>query len=371
MRKLIIGMIAATIAITGYSATNAKIKSLLEKKDYIEVVNRISAAQITNMLDTATSKDIATQTALADVPYWKIYRMCDVHKVSIPEMIEYYKSVKSIKAYSFAKFLHNESVELETLKWVLDELPDVKCENISIGLLTNDTPYFIKCADRMYRDRKSFYSAILTYRNVTDGIKAYVADAVENKIDSKCFAEGKQFTRLCTWCGVNKNKAYLSRKYFYPELMATWTNRLDLIGKIQKAEYAKEAYEIIAKNVTDPKEALTFSTFIDKKNKNKEMSKRLYSVISKDIHLAVKTALYLNDVDKMIDIMLNAGEDLTADEIASMIPMINSLTADYRATEIVTALRNINSRYTLRLYNEREAWEPVLSKIRAMIDVRQ
>ena len=373
MKKLIIGMIAAITAITGYSATDAEIKSLLEKKDYIEVVNQISGIQITNMLNTTLAQDIVKNTVSVEYKrLWKLIKMCKFYNLSVPEIVEFYKTQKSMNAYEFAKCIGTEKLEIETLKWVLDELTDVKCKNISgLGYLTNDTPYFVKCAERIYRDRKSHYSTILTYNMVTDEIKSYVTDAVENKLDSNCFIEGKQFTRLCNWCSKNKSKSYLSRKYFYPELMTTWTNKLDQIAKIQKAEYAKEAYEIIAKNVTDPKEALTFSAFIDKKTKNKEMTKGLYPVISKDIHLAVKTALYLNDVDKMIDIMLNAGEDLTADEIASMIPMVNSLAADYRTTEIVTALRNINSRYTLRLYNERETWEPILSKIRAMIDVRQ
>lgn len=365
-------MIAAVIAVTGYSATDAEIKSLLDQKKYVEVATHISASQITNMLDTTTAREISRQAALSNAQYWKLYRMCEVHGVSIPETIEYYKSVKSLNAYMFAKIYKNEAIELETLKWVLDELPDVKCENIGIGLVTNDTQYFIKAAERIYRDSKNRYSIILQPRNVTDDIKVYVTDAVANKLDSECFKTGYMFTRLIDWCAKNNSKVYLSRKYFYPDLMSTWTNNLDKVKKLSKhVEYVNDAFELIAKNVADPKEAYTFSTTVDKRRKNKEMTKRLYPVISKDIHLAVQTALYLNDVDKMIDIMLNAGEDLTAAEISSMLPSINSLTADYRAVEIVTALRNVNSRYTLRLYNEREVWEPVLSKVRAMIDVRQ
>ena len=69
--------------------------------------------------------------------------------------------------------------------------------------------------------------------------------------------------------------------------------------------------------------------------------------------------------------LLTAKEELTADQLENVIPVINSLDADYRAADVVKALRNINARYTIKLYDDRKTWEPILSKIRALIDVRQ
>jgi hypothetical protein len=125
------------------------------------------------------------------------------------------------------------------------------------------------------------------------------------------------------------------------------------------------------KNITKPDVAFEFSKYADKKEKNKEMTKRMFPVISKDVKLGLDAALYLNDTDKIIDMLLVANEELTAEQLEKVIPVINSINANYRASEIVEALRNMNARYTLKLYDDRKTWEPILSKIRALIDVRQ
>ena len=52
-----------------------------------------------------------------------------------------------------------------------------------------------------------------------------------------------------------------------------------------------------------------------------------------------------------------------------IILILNSFDPDYRPTEVLKALKVINKKYTLKLYDNHDTWEPILSKIRALIDV--
>lgn len=83
-------------------------------------------------------------------------------------------------------------------------------------------------------------------------------------------------------------------------------------------------------------------------------------------------ALYLNDADKVLDNLQNITQNtLDADILQKIIPILNGQNVDWRQADVIKALRNINAMYTIRLYDDRDTWEPILSKIRAMIDVRQ
>ena len=84
----------------------------------------------------------------------------------------------------------------------------------------------------------------------------------------------------------------------------------------------------------------------------------------------VELAFYLNDTDKIIDAFKTVGTDATPEQLNKLIPIINGLDYKYRAAEVLDILKNINSKYTLKLYDDRDTWEPILSKIRAMIDAR-
>ena len=81
-------------------------------------------------------------------------------------------------------------------------------------------------------------------------------------------------------------------------------------------------------------------------------------------------ALYCNDIDKIIEVLVACDTTLDAKGIEAALPAINALDPNYKPAEVMTALKAVNQRYTLKLYDDRDTWEPVLSKIRAMIDVR-
>lgn len=81
-------------------------------------------------------------------------------------------------------------------------------------------------------------------------------------------------------------------------------------------------------------------------------------------------ALYCNDMDKVLEVLIACDTTLEAKDIEAALGPINALDPDYKLAEVLKALKAINQRYTLKLYDDRDAWEPVLSKIRAMIDCR-
>jgi len=86
------------------------------------------------------------------------------------------------------------------------------------------------------------------------------------------------------------------------------------------------------------------------------------------LYIAVETS----DADKVLDVLEFVKQDtLDAETTYKMIVILNGQKADWRQADVLKALKNINSMYTIRLYDDRDAWEPVLSKLRAMIEVRQ
>lgn len=95
-----------------------------------------------------------------------------------------------------------------------------------------------------------------------------------------------------------------------------------------------------------------------------------WNEVKQDPAVALTAALFLNDVDKIIDALLSSTDNLDAKTINELIVPLNSVDADYRKDDILKVLKNINSKYTIKLYDDRDVWEPVLSKVRAMADVR-
>lgn len=113
----------------------------------------------------------------------------------------------------------------------------------------------------------------------------------------------------------------------------------------------------------------TFSKIIDKCAMDKKATEGIFDYMyNSSLKLAV--AKYLKDTDKIIETLIACDDSLSSAQIDSVIPVLNALDPDYKPAEVVKALRAVNQRYTLKLYDDRDTWEPILSKIRAMIDCR-
>jgi hypothetical protein len=127
---------------------------------------------------------------------------------------------------------------------------------------------------------------------------------------------------------------------------------------LESGDFGSEDYKIIV------------AQDLDKVNKNKNTSKKiLYPQLKNNVN-KIKVALYLNDTDKLIDILKVVDDNLDAKMVESVIAPLNDVNAGYRTDDLRLALMNINKKYTLKLYDDRDTWEPILSKIRAMIDAR-
>ena len=79
-------------------------------------------------------------------------------------------------------------------------------------------------------------------------------------------------------------------------------------------------------------------------------------------------AFALNDASKLIDICLKISDKQDAKMIEKILTVLNSVDADFREADMKKALKNINKKYTTKLYEDRDTWEPILSKVRAMLD---
>lgn len=82
----------------------------------------------------------------------------------------------------------------------------------------------------------------------------------------------------------------------------------------------------------------------------------------------VDCALALNDVDKLIDTIKIVDSSIDAKTMNKIIIKFNAVNAGYRTEDLKLALKNINKKYTLKLYDNHDTWEPILAKVRAMID---
>lgn len=106
----------------------------------------------------------------------------------------------------------------------------------------------------------------------------------------------------------------------------------------------------------------------DKIDGNKNTTESIYGKLT-GIKAKLDTALYLGDNDKLIDILMTIDNSIAPEKIEKAIMIINSFDPDFRAADVLKALHIINKKYTLKLYDDRDTWEPILSKVRALIDV--
>lgn len=126
--------------------------------------------------------------------------------------------------------------------------------------------------------------------------------------------------------------------------------------------------EFISKISTNERGMINVARAQDKVDGNKDATAKLCWPRLENVSNKVEVALYLGDNDKLIDTLMTIDNTLDAETINKAITSINALDPDWRAADVLKALRVINKKYTLKLYDDRDTWEPVLSKVRALID---
>ena len=113
--------------------------------------------------------------------------------------------------------------------------------------------------------------------------------------------------------------------------------------------------------------AIKFSKQLDWRLGNKDATK---SIIGKLTNQAIKfdAILYVDDKDALIDACKVIDTSIDAKMLEKIIIALNAIDAGYRTDDLKLALKNINKKYTIKLYDDRDTWEPIVSKVRAMID---
>lgn len=150
---------------------------------------------------------------------------------------------------------------------------------------------------------------------------------------------------------------YWFYNWFRPEYSIIWNDALEIL----KTKKPSAIYD---------KMIISFTTKIDKIAETKTATLNFIDYLSCTKE-KLNAALYCNNQDKLLDVLVACDTSLEAKDIDAALSPINALDPDYKPAEVLKALKAVNQRYTLKLYDDRDAWEPVLSKIRAMIEVRQ
>ena len=183
----------------------------------------------------------------------------------------------------------------------------------------------------------------------------------------------RQAAILWWYCTATAKDYEYFPSMYNPSLMNIYYHWLYIPSK--RPEYAQyrddllKLYKSHKSSYTDI-HLIKLSKVIDSINKNKTTTLNAIDSLS-TTHAKLAAALYCKNIDKVLDVLINCDLTLTPAQIEAVIKSINGLDPDYKPAEVLKALKAINQRYTLKLYDNRDTWEPVLSKIRAMIDIRQ
>ena len=172
---------------------------------------------------------------------------------------------------------------------------------------------------------------------------------------------------------------YIARDYdgfeqMYDKNLITTDTRFMFNSKMpQHRAYMKDLLEALKaskkKNKINDNRIFTVAKIIDTaENTTTNMLNAIDSINCTKRKL--DAALFCKNSDMMIDVLIACDDSLTVKVIETAIVQLNGLDPNYRTADVLRALKAIKQRYTLKLYDDRDAWEPVLSKIRAMIDCR-
>ena len=378
MKKLIIVGLCA-LGLAGFAATDAEIKEMLAKKDYMSVAVAISPVQLTNGVVTATDINGLVDAAIKTNVEHKVVFLAKYIVVDPIETIALFeKARKPYFMMQTAFNTNNEDIMADTWVKVLD-MPETTGKMLymfggSIQFKDANFELFKRSSEKILKEYPQgyvFYTFNSNFKHpeYKEWSIGCLKNIKENMFDSSYYSWRAlyNYDSMIAKTGFSK-----SNDFYFEKAFAKINNVVvcTLVSRVYKCEFKDKAIETMAKSITTSDIAFKFSQCVDKKEKNKDMTERMFPVISKDVKLGLDAALYLNDNDKIIDMLLAAKEELTAAQLEKVIPVINSIDADYRAADVVKALRNINARYTLKLYDDRKTWEPILSKIRALIDVR-
>ena len=145
------------------------------------------------------------------------------------------------------------------------------------------------------------------------------------------------------------------------------TPLINIADKQSTAHFAKLQF---SNSKFNDKTMYAFALNADKIYCTTEYIEAVFSKMA-DCRLRSLAAIKLNDPDKLLLALADIKQTtFNADDITAVLKMLNGQKSDWRPDEVKKVLMDINSMYTTKLYDDRNTWEPVLSKLRAMIEIR-
>lgn len=241
-----------------------------------------------------------------------------------------------------------------------------------------NTPDGMALVKKVFATDKMLGAAVATRaafcRTATTEAKAYAAETFEAAKDIET-TSGSLLCRLLSYAYyyVEDGDKYVAKRYrkdmFTP--VYYWMFPCSSKPVLHQAMVDMFAYVKESMKAGDWKDGLLkqYATVLDNAAGTKEASLSTIEFLS-DSSKKLAIAYDCNDVDKVIEILVKCDTSLKPNQIKAALGMLNALDPDYKTADVVKALKALNQRYTLKLYNDRDNWEPVLSMVRAMIECR-
>ena len=121
-------MIAATIAITGYSATDAELKAMLDAKDYAKFAYTAYTTQLTNLATSADAPYICEAVSTTN-QIWKSIVLCQAKLIDWKSATDIAVAKQNPEAFKIACMSNDDELILNTWEKVLD-IPTTSIEMI-------------------------------------------------------------------------------------------------------------------------------------------------------------------------------------------------------------------------------------------------
>jgi len=390
-------MITAAVALVAGTTLAATPDELFAAKDWATIADTCSLAQITNRI-TASNSQAIYEACIASTNKNAAERACRLAKLGYGSIETAFYNAMSKKNYYSAHWLnaststnHAWTTELLTAfsqdTEAMEASPSfMKNVIVSYGYIeARESDAIAFCTAAVERHDWITAAALFQWWPSSHGwtleepasIKAW-RDANAASIMA-ALASNPKLANLYGTCLFNISRRDLAArdvanteamKYFYPNVFG------DNLGGCYSGMYVewvlgRASHEAFFKAATNPVKIFSNCKHYSYNSARfKEVILANWEKILPGKTVAFKAARALDDGDKVLDALLVSTDYLTADDINYVIGKIVGFDADYRQADVVRILKNINAKYTLKLYDDRDTWEPILSKVRALIDCR-
>ena len=400
MKKLILTLTFGLILFSSNGqnvTTYTSAKEAYDAKDYITLTEKYSWESFSNLVTAADIMPLYTQyiaktnTGIINTRLIKL--MTDEQKEIV--FNEYISKQLTADAFDFLLQINQLSkdnfnankidliLETEANRTYLDTKKifiSTYLYNISEYLVTKLDVIKRICANKYVR---SYNKNALIYsldRKYMDKNNEFIIFAKENINSFEAEFIGVYFSKIHFSLDKKLNNETFATKFnadfdLFNKGIKSW--EYDMVFNFLKEIYANDFVLFTSskenllgyiqnENVTEEQKLFIINKF--DKFYNNELCNTAFDTFSWKTKVEIATKA--KDVNKIIDTMSEVKNTLSAETLNEIIKLINVTDIDFRKAEINKILRNINAQYTLYLYDDKDTWEPIISKVRALIDIR-